>query len=185
MNKNDLIAALKKHPLPIACFALSLGIGGFIFTRLDDIPELETEIQQKSEQAEKYSANIKYSTQLKEQLESVTAANKAIEARLVRATQQGNNTQYFYKLERDTGVKLMSFSQAPTPPAPKGAKTAFASVPFSVTVQGTLPQVLNFLRQVESGTHYARVLSSGISVNSGTRSGPITLTLYVELLGLP
>ncbi len=185
MNKNDLIAVLKKHPLPIACFALSLGVGAFLFTRLDAIPELEQEIQQKSEQAEKYSANIKYSAQLKEQYESVAAANKAIEARLARASQQGNNTQYFYKLERETGVKLMNFSQAPTPPAPKGAKTTFASVPFSVSVQGTLPQVLNFLRQVESGTHYARVMSSSITATATNRSGPITLTLYVELLGLP
>ncbi len=184
MNKNDLIGALKKHPLPIACFTLSLGVGVLIFLRMDAIPKLEEEIQQKSEQAERYSANIKYSAHLKEQLESITGSNKAIEARLARASQQGNNTQYFYKLERDTGVKLMSFGQAPTPPS-KGAKTAFASVPFSVSVQGTLPQVLNFLRQVESGTHYARVNTSTISISQSGRAGAINLSLYLELLGLP
>lgn len=185
MNKDALIAALKKHPVPIICFLLALVIGGVLVSRMGDIAELETEIQQKSEQAEKYSANIKYSTQLKEQFESVTAANKAIDARLARASQQGNNTQYFYKLERDTGVKLINFSQAPTQPVTKGAKTTFVAVPFSVSVQGTLPQVLNFLRQVESGTHYARVNTSTISISQSGRAGPLTLTLSLELLGLP
>lgn len=185
MNKDTLIAGLKKHPLPVVCFTLSLAIGGVLISRMGNIATLEEDIQKKSELAEKYSANIKYSAQLKEQFEAVTAANKAIDARLARASQQGNNTQYFYKLERDTGVKLLSFSQAPTPPAGKGAKTTFASVPFSVSVQGTLPQVLNFLRQVESGTHYARVNSSTFSVGQGGRTGPVTLTLNLELLGLP
>lgn len=184
MNKDTLLAALKKHPLPIACFVFSLAIGGILVSRMGDIATLEEDILKKSEQAEKYSANIKYSAQLKEQFESITAANKAIDARLARASQQGNNTQYFYKLERDTGVKLMSFNQAPTPPT-KAAKTTFASVPFSVSVQGTLPQVLNFLRQVESGTHYARVNSAAFTTSQSGRSGPVTLSLSVELLGLP
>ncbi len=82
-------------------------------------------------------------------------------------------------------MKLINFSQAPTQPTTKGAKTTFAAVPFSVSVQGTLPQVLNFLRQVESGTHYARVNPSAISISQSGRGGPLTLTLNLELLGLP
>ncbi|MES2693626.1 MAG: hypothetical protein V4773_09145 [Verrucomicrobiota bacterium] len=182
MTKDDIVPFLKKNPLPVVCVLITLVIGGLLYWRAGDIPELEEEIARKLAEADKYALNIKYSSELKEHLEAVAAANKAIDARLTRASQQGTNTQYFYKLERDTGVKLTGFSQSAN--VAKPAK-AFTAVAFSVSVQGTLPQVLNFLRQIESGTHYARVLAANFNANPSARNSPISLSLTIETLGLP
>lgn len=184
MTNEQLIALVKKNPIPVACGALALLVAVGLYFRSGAIAEAEAELTQKSAEAEKYALNIKYAAQLKEQHEALIAANKNIDGRLTRASQQGVNTQFFYKLERETGVKLVSFAQSPTAPT-KAPKAAFTPVPFSVAVQGTLPQILDFLRQLEGGTHYCRVLTANCSTPAASRGGPLTLSLTLELLGLP
>ena len=185
MTNEELYAFVKKNPIPVACAVLTVAIGVAFYLRSGDMPAAEAELAQKSAEAERYALNIKYSAQLKEQLEALATANKNVEGRLVRASQQGVNTQYFYKLERETGVKLVSFGRSPAAPPVKGSKAAFTPVAFNVGVQGTLPQILDFLRQLESGTHYVRVLTANCNVNSTARNSPLTLSLTLEMLGLP
>lgn len=185
MTNQELIALIKKNPIPVACGVILVAVGIGFYFRSGDFPAAEAELAEKSAAAEKYSLNIKYAAQLKEQFEALTQANKNVDGRLVRASQQGINTQYFYKLERETGVKLMSFGQPPTPPSVKGAKSAYTPVSFNVSVQGTMPQILDFLRQLEGGTHFVRVMTATCSTNTAVRQGPITLTLSLQMLGLP
>jgi hypothetical protein len=73
---------------------------------------------------------------------------------------------------------------AVNPPA-KGSKSAFIPVGFSVSVQGTFPQVLDYLRQLETGAKYSRILTASVSGSVTNRKAPLTLTITVDLLGLP
>jgi hypothetical protein len=158
---------------------------GVIYFRHGLIAEAEQVFAQKSAEGQKIALNISYSAQLKEQLEALEAANRAIEARIVRASQLGTNTKYFYTLESDTGVKLIDLRQTTPATVAKPAQGSFLPVAFSVAVQGNLRQILDFLRQLENGTHYCRVLSATCSGNSTTRDTPLTLALTLELLGTP
>jgi hypothetical protein len=185
MSNEAVIALLKKNPISVGCGVLTLALAGGLYYRGDAIPAAEAELAQKQAEAERFATNLNYSAQLKEQLDALIAANKAIDAGIVRASQVGTNTQYFYKLESETGVKMVDFRPlAVTPPA-KGSKSAFISVGFTVSVQGTFPQVLDFLRQLEAGARYTRVLTASVSGSVTNRKAPLTLTLTVELLGLP
>ena len=184
MTSQELNAFIKKSPIPVVCGVVTLLALATLYFRSGAIAEAEAELAQKSAEAEKYALNIKYSAQLKEQFEELATANKNIDSRLTRASQQGVNTQFFYKLERETGVKLVNFGQSPNTPT-KAAKAAFIPVGFNVSVQGTMAQVLDFLRQLEGGTHYCRVLTATCSTSAGSRSGSITVALTLELLGLP
>jgi Tfp pilus assembly protein PilE len=184
MTNEEFYAFAKKNPVTVVCAVITVLAVVGIYFRSGDFPEAEADLAQKSAAAERYALNIKYSAQLKEQLDAAVAANKQIEGRLTRASQQGINTQYFYKLQRETGVKLVSFAQAPTAPA-KATKSAYIPVAFNVSVQGSFPQILDFLRQLESGTHYVRVLTANCASNITARSSPLTLTLTLEMLGLP
>lgn len=184
MTNEELKIFVKKHPIPVVCAVLILAVGVGLYFRMGDIPAAEEELTRKSAEAEKYALNIKYSAQLKEQFEALSAGNKKIESRLTRASQQGVNTQYFYKIERETGVKIVSFGQGATSPT-NAPKPAYVAVGFNVAVQGTLPQILDFLRHLENGTHYCRVLTANCTVNPGARNSPLTLSLTLELLGLP
>ncbi len=185
MTNEALVALLKKNPISVGCGILCLALAGGIYFRSDAIPAAEAELAQKQSEAERLSTNLQFSAQLKEQLEALVAANKEIDARIIRASQQTTNAQYFYKLESETGVKMVDFRAGVVNPPAKGTKAAFISVPFNVSVQGTYAQVLDYLRQLEAGARYSRVNSAAVSGSVTNRKGPLTLTLTLELLGLP
>lgn len=185
MTTEELIALLKKNPISVGCGLLSVLLAVGIYFRSDAIPAAEAELSQKVAEAERLAQNVKNSAQLKDHTDALLAAGKVIDSRIIRASQVGNNTQYFYKLESDTGVKMVDFRPQNITPAAKGAKTTFTPVAFNISVQGTLPQVLDFVRHLEDGNRYARILTASVAGSPANRSGPLTLTLVVELLGLP
>jgi hypothetical protein len=185
MTNDELKALVKKNPISVGCGALSVLFAVGLYFRSDAIPEAEAELQQKSGEAERYALNVKNADRLKEQFDAITAFNKTIESRMVRVSGQGANTQFFYKLFADTGVKQVDFRQSTSTANLQKGKGAYLPVVFNVSVMGTLPQVLDFLRQLESGTHYSRVMIASCSVGSAARNGPVTLQLNVELLGIP
>ena len=186
MTKDDLISLVKKNPIGIGCGLLSLALGGVIYFRSGELPAAEEDLAQKSAESARLSANIQNAAQLKEQFEAVAAASKEVDARLVHASQTLNNYQYFYKLESETGAKMLagSPSQGAIASAKAGPKAAFVPVPFTITVQGTLAQMLGYLRHLESGARYCRVMTVTCSVPATDRNA-VTLALTLELLGVP
>lgn len=186
MTKEELKLLVKKNPVSAGCVVLSVLLGLGLYFRAGEIPAAETELAQKSAEAERYELNIKNSVQLKEQLDEMIAARKGIDGRIVRVSQQGNNTQFFLKIFAETGVKQVDFRQTTTTAAaPKGGKNIFVPVVFAVSVQGSVTQILDFLRQLEGGAHFCRVLTASCGGNPANRKTPLTLSLNLELLGLP
>jgi len=185
MTSEEQIALIKKNPIGVGCGVLSLLLVAGLYFRSAAIPAAEEEFAQKVAEAERLATNIKYADKLKEHLDALVAANKVIDAQIIRASQVGTNTQYFYKLENDTGVKLVDFRPLVGAAPAKGAKSAFTPVAFNVSAQGSLPQILDFLRLLEGGTRYSRVLTASVSGTVTNRKVPLTLSLTVELLGMP
>lgn len=186
MSNEELKAIVGKNPIGFACGALSLLLFGGWYYRSGDVPSVEQEVAQKSAEAQRYELNLINAKGLQEQFDALVAANKEVDSRLVRASQLGKNVQFFYKLESESGAKLTTDPrQSPlSPPAKNAAKTAYNPVTFSVTVSGDLPQILRFLRRLESGAHYCRMIGASCTVPQ-ERSLPLTLNLSLELLGLP
>jgi hypothetical protein len=184
MTNAELMAFIKKNPISVGCGAVALVLGAVIYFRGAAIPDAEAELAQKSADAQRHSANLRNADDLQEQVDAMAAANKEVESRLVRAGQLGLNQQYFYLLERETGVKLLEFRPGGLTSNAKGPKTAFNPVQFTVAVNGTLAQVMDFLFRLESGAHYCRVNSTQLFAAAGGRE-TMTLQLSLELLGLP
>ncbi len=186
MTNEELFALVKKNPIGVGCAVLSLALAGAIYFRADEVPAATEELAKKSDEGSRFAANLQNAAQLKEQVDTLTACEKELETRLVHASQQLTNQGYFYKLESDTGTKMTSISiGAPGPQSRVAAKTMFNAVPFSISVQGTMNQMVDYLRRLESGARYCRVMSVICSVPATDRNGPVTLTLNLELLGQP
>ena len=183
MTNEELVTFLKKNPIGIGCLVVSLALGAGIYFRGSALPKAEADLAEKTALADRLTTNITNATDLKEQLELLVAANKEIDTRIIRASQLPINYQFFYKLFADSGVKQIDLRWTPPGGVPKG-KT-FMPITWTVAVQGDLTQVLTFLRLVESGQRYARVLTAECTVPSNDRAGPVTLSLSLELLGLP
>jgi hypothetical protein len=184
MTKDDILPFVKKNPISVGCGLLSIALAAGIYVRSGELPAATEEFDQKTAEASRLSANVQNAAQLKEQLDALTAAGKEVDLRLVHASQTLPNYQLFYKLESESGVKMTSGPTQGTPPKATG-KSAFIAVPFSVTLQGTLAQLLDYLRRLESGSRYCRVLGTTLTVPITDRNSPMTLSLNIELLGVP
>lgn len=198
MTNEELFAFVKKNPVGVTCGLLTVLLaagwyfrdGGTLFglefpIEIDTVPLVEKQLEEKTKEARGYETNAKYSAQLKEQLDALIIANKEIDARLVRAGNLTTNYAVFYKIIDESGVKRIDLRQIGVQ-APKGEKkTAFVPIAFSVTVTGDFSQLVHFLRLLENGSRYCRVLGGGVAAPSNDRNGPGTLTLTLEFLGLP
>ena len=185
MTNEEALQFIRRNPIGVAAVAVALALGGWIWYRGDEGPVLEEDLSRRQADALRLGNNVKYSGQLNEQLGALQAANKEIDARVVRAGQVGANTQFFYQLESETGVKLKDLRPGPVPAPAKGAKSPYIPVAFSLTADGSYGQLLDLLRRIESGPRYARINSASLSVSLANRNSPLSLSLSVELLGLP
>lgn len=189
ISNEQLVAILKKNPVVSAAVIICVALAVAHYLRSDLIAATATRLDEQTKEGQRLAANIKNSAQLPEQLARVSAATKEVESRLLRVESLANNLQYFYKLEADTGVKLIDLRQ--TTDSGRTAKTGRIPVSFALTLHGEYPQVLDFLRRVESGSHYCRVRSANVipfdagAGSSGMRSDAAKLTLNLELLGVP
>lgn len=184
MTNAELFAFVRKNPIGIGCGFLAVALGAAIYFRSDRVPESEAELEQKSSEAERYKNNLKNATQLQEHYDALVAVNKAVDARIVRYSRLGMNLQYFYNLESETGVKLTTDPRISPPVAKKDPKAAYFSIPVNLSVQGSYPQLLAFMRRLENGTHFCRVLTVSMA-GAGDRNSPLSLGITLELLGLP
>lgn len=189
ISNEQVVAALKKNPVVSAAVIICIALALAHYFRSDLIATATGWLDERTKEGRRLAANIKNSAQLPEQLARVSEATKDIDGRLVRVAALANNLQYFYKLEADTGVKLIDLRQ--TTDSGRAAKTGRIPVSFAVTLHGEYPQVLDFLRRVESGSHYCRVRAANVTPfdagagSSGVRSDAAKLTLNLELLGVP
>jgi len=185
MTNEKLFALIKRNPVGVGCGLFVLAIGMLGYFRLDLLPNAALQLEQKAAEGERFNANVKNSGQLPEQLAAIIEARSEIEKRLIRAVELPKNLQYFYRLEAETGVKLLSLAQNPVPPAKPGAKLPLSGVGFTVSFQGSYLVALDFLRRLESGIHYSRLMSVNMGSPAGNRNAPLTVSLSLELLSQP
>lgn len=186
MTSAELIATVKKQPIGFACGAICLVCAAVLYLRSGKIGESQVEYEAKSAEVAKILTNVSNSKNLPEQVAEIQALAKELDSRLIRAGQLAVNLQFFYKLEAETEVKLLDVRQGNPP---KAAKTLFTGIPYNLAVQGTYKQLLAFLHRLESGSHFCHFTT--VSFNKGAGSGSdtaadsMTLTINLELLGLP
>ena len=190
MSNEELFAFVKKNRLAVACGVLSVGLALAAYYRGDGLAENQAVLDQKAVEGRRLALNLKNAAQLDEQLAAVSAATAEIKPRLVRVDELANNLQYFYKLEAETGTRLSQLQQTANAASvarwtKTNPKAAFVPIGFSLSVEGEYPALLDFLRRLENGTHYARAVAASVNILKPDRSGPYVLQLNVELLGTP
>jgi hypothetical protein len=186
----DMAAFLKRYPIAIGCGVLSVILLAGAYIRSDRTTGLAKQSREGEEQGKKILKEIRDGANLAEQYETLIGHTKELESRLVLSSERARNQQYFYRIESETGVKEISLQPGARSTGPqRGSKTLFAGIGYSISVQGDYHQILDFLGRIESGQHFYRLISGSVSRagqrSSGSATSLITLTLNLELLGLP
>jgi Tfp pilus assembly protein PilO len=195
MNAKSLSLLVKKYPFSAVCAVLALLFAILYYYRSTGIEDLNGVLSQKNTEARKLKTNIANSAQLKEQLELLQAANEKVVQRLMRESDLAANQQYFYKIESETGIKLTDLrpggASSQTQARGTAVKPLYPPVPYTCAIQGNYTQILQFLRKLENGEHFVRILSANLGLAGGGASGEsantadpaLTLVLSVEFLG--
>ncbi|HYC69932.1 MAG TPA: hypothetical protein VEB66_01920 [Opitutaceae bacterium] len=185
----ELHTLVKKHPIGAAAVLLSVACGVLLYFRSSTITTRTTDASSKADEAAKMQANITNSAGLAEQTEKMREAAKEVEARLVRRSQLAINLQYFYKMESDSGVKILDVRQGEPGQARNAPRTTYTGIPYNVSVQGTFAQTLSFLKRLENGRHFCRFMTvTYTKAGSSDRAGGgdlMNLSINLELLGQP
>ncbi|MBI2516026.1 MAG: hypothetical protein HYV95_03850 [Opitutae bacterium] len=188
MTGADLIALLKKHPIGTACGIICIIGGALLYFRADKLGAAQQLLAQKTQEDQKITANVRNADKLPQHLEAMRAVAKQMDSRLVRAGQLALNQQFFYRLESETGVKLIDVRQNALSATRAGAaKPMFAAIPFNISIQGSFKQVMDFIEHLEKGPHFARFSTINLTKSGGAdgASDLMTVTFAVELLGTP
>lgn len=100
------------------------------------------------------------------------AAVDYLEARLLKESELATNLDRFYQVEALTGVKIISVTQM-SPPATMGASSpTYTALPFTVQLNGSFPQVLAFLHEIEFGSIPGKITLLTINRSGGGPAAP-------------
>ncbi|MBC8010479.1 MAG: hypothetical protein H7067_10330 [Burkholderiales bacterium] len=183
LEGKDIINAAKKQPLVFACAVLLVVFLGFTYWRLGAVDTLQGQVDERLLVLQKTKANVTYSVQLDAQLKEFAEINQKIKASAFRPADLAQNQQMFYRLESETGVKLIDLrQQAPDKTPVKGAAVmTYTPVVFALTIEGDYRQLLAFTKRLESGPTLSRTSNALFII--GTNNVP-SLSMTVQMLGL-
>lgn len=116
----------------------------------------------------------------KADLNQLQDALAQIDRSLVVEGEMEVNLGYFYKIERLSRVRLSQLNQLSAMPAPEGSP--YRAVPFSMHVNGSYSQIMNFVHQLESGPRLLRIRTYSFVRTADVKSKNLDLDLTVDLL---
>jgi len=184
LQTKDLVGFVRKQPVLVVCSVISLALAVVLYFRSGALDEHDTH-----EEDAKLHINVEYSHNLPAQLLALQAANKEVQSRAVHPRELSLNLQYFYRIERETGVTDQGLHHGGVikPTGKAAAKSVYVPDAYAVTVQGEFRQVVDLLRHIEQGRHFSREVNAVITPSSaeGSTSSRVTLVLNLELLALP
>ena len=187
---NDLLEFVRRYPIGVVCALVgAIMLGGF-FIRNSRVDELSEQVKQVEDQGRIILNDIRNATGLAEHYATLRAATKDLESRLLQVNERARNQQYFYRLESDAGVKEVSLQATSAGGDSKAAgRRSYSPIGYTITVEGEYRRVLNFIGRLETGQCFYRLDSASIfRRGDGGATGlaaPATVTLNLELLGLP
>lgn len=187
-----LLKFLKRHAFAAVCCALAIAMAVTYFIRVDLLEQARAETELLQKEAENMKRNLRNATGLKEHLADLNVLLSVVDARLVRPEDLASNLQYFYRLESETGAKILLLRQLTGTGAEAAAttKVLYRPIPYSLIVEGSFPQVMAFLTRLERGAHFnrTRVFTAqrgAVDSGQGIRSGTVVVNLNIELMGTP
>lgn len=182
LSLQQLFAAVRRAPFLVFCLAafVLLGVADyFLWQHQRDLTVVHEDVRR---EGDKMFSALSGHGRIAAELTAADEALKRIDRNLINETDLAENLGYFYQLETLSRVRLTQLNQLSSqPPAEDGP---YRSVPFSVRATGTYPQLINFIRELESGPRLLRIKTYDFS-RADVRNDTLALGLTVEVLAKP
>ena len=150
MNLSLISKKLRQYPILFVCgliIPISLVL---LIMRGPKIQEYESQQIDLEREWKNIQANVERSAGLEDDISSIEDGLSSIRERLMNVDNVASNYEFFYELERLSGVTVRQFSQGvasdgATLPLGRDALRHFSVIPYDVVMKGTLRQILSFL----------------------------------------
>jgi Tfp pilus assembly protein PilO len=169
-----------RHPLVAICLVLvaCLGVTNyFLWRQRLVITRQHDEIRGKGEAILDALIDREH---VNSDLARLREALAVIDRNLVVEADMEMNLGYFYKLEKFCHIRMSQLSQLSSPPLPEN--TSYKIIPVSLRATGTYLQLMNFLRQLETGPRIVTVRAFSFS-RADPKVDLLALDLTVDMLG--
>lgn len=161
-SASDVLRVLKKYPLAIVCFLISVGCGVFIFIRGDRSSELTEKEDSLTTRLRVIERNQRNAVDMENQLEQVKTAVADMQSRLFSQEERAVNANFFYGMESAFGVRITSINQQAGGYAfyNKGGIHELkrsSTMVYNLSLSGQLPGILSFVHQLTQMEPFMRV----------------------------
>ncbi|MEO6994570.1 MAG: type 4a pilus biogenesis protein PilO [Lacunisphaera sp.] len=177
----DFLTFARRAPFLVCCVValITFSIADYYLWQRER--EINAQHEEVRRNGEKMFSALSSHGRISVELQSVNNALKQIDDNLIAETDLAENIGYFYQLETLSRVHLTQLNQLSSQPL---EDTAYKAIPFSMRATGTYPQLISFLRELESGPRQARIRTFNFT-RADAKTNALTLGLTVELLGSP
>ena len=176
----------RRYPLAIGCAAATVLILIALFFRHGTLADTKAQLEQLEADGKSVERNVRNAMGLEDHLATLKQTVARLETMLIRVDDIAGNQEFFYGLEKDSGVAM-------TVLRPLGASKTVAAASihqpagFNVVVEGEFPQLCKFLRSLEEGKRLYRLGDFSIQRSSTDasvegRSQKEVLTINFQLL---
>jgi hypothetical protein len=190
MSASAVIGKVRQYPLAVVCLVVFVAMTVVIFVRGDVVDGLHVREQDLSDRLAVIKSNQDNAPGLQEQVEAIESKVAAFKARLFDREQRAINTDFFYNLENVSDVRILEVAQtAAEDPATAGGGPHELKlhdvIVFSVSIEGTFPEIVDFLYRLHRVEPFVRVADFDMRASRGARDspdGPLAARLRVLVL---
>jgi Tfp pilus assembly protein PilO len=184
MSLSDIGKKLLRFPVLFGCGIVLLLLAGITFWRAPMIEELQKQVDVLDQQWMQMQTNSERSTALDEQLQQLIAGAEALQLRLMRASEVAANHEFFYRMERASGVTIRNFNKGnavdgPATLAKLPKLKHFELLPFNLSVDGDFAAVLRFLNELQQSERIIHIERLNV-VQQGGAADPSVLTANIR-----
>jgi Tfp pilus assembly protein PilO len=182
MNRvlQQILATTRRAPFAIFCVVLLVLLGVANYFLWDQRRTVTDRHEEVRHDGEAMLLALTDHARINSQLATVQEALDLIDHNLLVEGDLAFNLGYFYQMETLSRVRVTQLNQLSSQPSTD--ENPFRAIPFSLRVTGSYAQLMNFLRNLETGPRLLRVKTYAFS-RGDPKTNALMLELTVELLG--
>lgn len=179
---------MRAYPVALVAGVLILVLAGVIFFRSSTLVSLNDELEQLDREWARMNTNLRRAPNLEADLASILTLKNSVRERVLDPDQRAINYDYFYSMERDSGVRVVTLNQSGVIET-KGSSIAgitefkkYRLVGYTISIEGEFDKIVKFLTALSNGHHLIRVSSFNVS---RTQGAALSVNLQLQILGTP
>lgn len=174
MELSEISKNVLRYPVLLVCGILAPIFLLVVVMRSSKTDAFEQEIGTLERQWRQMQVNIERSFNLETDVQAIAHGAGEIQQRLMRETAIAANSEFFYRIEAESGASLQNFNignagDGNNMAAGIGRLQHFQVLPFTMVVQGEFAQILRFIDLLKAQAYVVHVDTLVLSRPQGAR----------------